>query len=78
MKLFCKDCKKTYFTFIRNSDEIKMKSLYKVSFINYHFVFCPKYRKKIFSNEDLELEFKKLTKEICNELKIQIIAMECL
>ena len=36
IKLFCKDCKKTYFTFIRNSDEIKMKSLYKVSFINYH------------------------------------------
>ena len=36
IKLFCKDCNKTYFTSIRNSNEIKMKSLYKVSFMNYH------------------------------------------
>lgn len=48
-----------------------------VSFINYHFVFCPKYRRKIFLIPNVEARFKELTREICAEMKIEILAMEC-
>ena len=42
-----------------------------VSFINYHFVFCPKYRRKIFLIPNLEDRYKELTRQKCKELKIQ-------
>ncbi|MFF1995084.1 IS200/IS605 family transposase [Bacillus mycoides] len=48
-----------------------------VSFINYHFVFCPRYRRKIFLNTKVEERFKMLVQEVCNGLDIVIIAMEC-
>ncbi|UPL47283.1 MULTISPECIES: IS200/IS605 family transposase [Bacillus] len=48
-----------------------------VSLINYHFVFCPRYRRKIFLNAKVEVRFKALVQELCNELDIVIIAMEC-
>ena len=48
-----------------------------VSLINYHFVFCPKYRRKIFLFPGVEERFKTYTKEICEQKKIQILAMEC-
>ena len=48
-----------------------------VSLVNYHFVFCPRYRRKIFFIEGLEEQFKNIVKEVCNNLDIQIIAMEC-
>ena len=48
-----------------------------VSLINYHFVFCPRYRRKIFLNSKVEERFKTLVQEICDELEIEIIAMEC-
>ncbi|MCH3950355.1 MAG: IS200/IS605 family transposase [Acidaminococcus sp.] len=48
-----------------------------VSLINYHFVFCPKYRRKIFLIPHVEERFKELTRQICDELKIEILAMEC-
>lgn len=48
-----------------------------VSLINYHFVFCPRYRRKIFLRSDVEERFKQLVKEICEELEIVIIALEC-
>ncbi|MGH0600985.1 IS200/IS605 family transposase [Bacillus mycoides] len=48
-----------------------------VSLINYHFVFCPRYRRKIFLNAKVEERFKALVQELCNELGIVIIAMEC-
>jgi REP element-mobilizing transposase RayT len=47
-----------------------------VSLINYHFVFCPRYRKKIFINMEVEQRFKELVKEICDDLNIVIIAIE--
>ncbi|PEL95669.1 IS200/IS605 family transposase [Bacillus cereus] len=47
------------------------------SFINYHFVFCPRYRRKIFLNTKVEERFKELIQEICGELDISIVAMEC-
>jgi len=48
-----------------------------VSMINYHFVFCPRYRRKIFLIYGLETRFKELAKIKCKELDIEIIAIEC-
>lgn len=59
-----------------------MKNEYKhtkttVSLINYHFVFCPRYRRKIFNIDGVEDRFKELVRNKCNEEKIEILAMEC-
>ncbi len=48
-----------------------------VSLINYHFVFCPRYRRKIFLINGVEERFKNLVKYVCEEMKIEIIAIEC-
>lgn len=47
-----------------------------VSLINYHFVFCPRYRRKIFLDKKVEERFKVLVQEICGELDIAVVAME--
>ena len=59
-----------------------MKNEYKytkttVSLINYHFVFCPRYRRKIFNIPGVEQRFKELTYEECNKNGIEILALEC-
>jgi putative transposase len=59
-----------------------MKNNYKhtkttVSMINYHFVFCPKYRRKIFNIPNVEDRFKELTISECKNHNIEILAMEC-
>ena len=59
-----------------------MKSKYKhtkttVSLINYHFVFCPRYRRKIFNIPGVEERFKELTTVECEKHHIDILAMEC-
>ena len=48
-----------------------------VSLINYHFVFSPRYRRKIFLIPNVEKRFKELVKLKCDELEIEIIAIEC-
>ena len=48
-----------------------------VSLINYHFVFCPKYRRKIFNIPGVEQRFKELVKIECDKQGIEILAMEC-
>mgnify|MGYP002868779778 CR=1 FL=1 len=48
-----------------------------VSLINYHFVFCPRYRRKIFDIPGVEERFKELVTSICEEHDIVILAMEC-
>ncbi|MCQ2969844.1 MAG: IS200/IS605 family transposase [Clostridium sp.] len=48
-----------------------------VSLINYHFVFCPRYRRKIFNIPNVEERFKYLVKHICEEMEIEVIAIEC-
>lgn len=48
-----------------------------VSLINYHFVFCPIYRRKIYDIPGVEDRFKELVEQKCADLDIQIIAMEC-
>ena len=59
-----------------------MKNTYKhtkttVSLINYHFVFCPRYRRKIFLIPGVEDAFKKEAISICQKNSIDILAMEC-
>jgi putative transposase len=59
-----------------------MKNVYKhtkttVSLINYHFIFCPKYRRKIFNIPGVEDRFKELTISECEKNNIEILAMEC-
>lgn len=48
-----------------------------VSLINYHFVFCPRYRRKIFLIPKVEERFKELVNIKCKEMDIEIIAIEC-
>ncbi|USK58197.1 IS200/IS605 family transposase [Peribacillus asahii] len=48
-----------------------------VSLLNYHFVFCPRYRRKIFLQAEMEKRFKELVREVCEELQIQIVTLEC-
>lgn len=48
-----------------------------VSLINYHFVFCPRYRRKIFLDSKVEQKFKEIVYEVCESLKIKILALEC-
>lgn len=46
-----------------------------VSLINYHFVFCPRYRRKVLVKE-VEQRFRKLLQEICREHELIIVALE--
>ncbi|MBD1371716.1 IS200/IS605 family transposase [Hazenella sp. IB182357] len=46
-----------------------------VSLIHYHFVFCPRYRRKVLVNK-VEERFKQLVTEICEENQWVIVAME--
>ena len=48
-----------------------------VSLINYHLVFCPRYRRKIFNIPGVEDRFKELTRLECQKHNIDIFAMEC-
>lgn len=48
-----------------------------VSMINYHFVFCPRYRRKLFLVAGFEARFKELVAQICEQSGIVILAMEC-
>lgn len=48
-----------------------------VSLINYHFVFCPRNRRKNFLNTGVEERIKELVQEIYKELEIVIVTLEC-
>ena len=48
-----------------------------VSLINYHFVFCPRYRRKIFTIPGVEQRFKELTLAECEVRGIDVLALEC-
>ncbi len=53
------------------------KTITTVSLINYHFVFCPRYRRKIFDNPKVEKRFKELMIEISSNLDLKILVIEC-
>lgn len=48
-----------------------------VSLIRYHFVFCPRFRRKIFLIPGVEIQFKEAVSQICKQNDIDILAMEC-
>lgn len=48
-----------------------------VSLINYHFVFCPRFRRKIFNIDGLEARFKEVVIQVCGQNDIEILALEC-
>ena len=48
-----------------------------VSMVNFHFVFCPRYRRKVFKIDGFEARFKELVIQICERNNIEILAMEC-
>ena len=48
-----------------------------VSCINYHLVFCPRYRRKIFLIPGVEDRFKDVAKQVCSQNEFHILAMEC-
>lgn len=48
-----------------------------VSLIKYHFVFCPRYKRKIFLIPKVKERFKELVKIKCDEIGIEIIAIKC-
>lgn len=59
-----------------------MKSEYRhlktsVSMVNYHIVFCPRYRRKIFLIDRVENRFKELVAQICAQNSFVILATEC-
>ena len=45
--------------------------------INYHFVFCLRYRRKLFLIDGFEARFKELVTQICEQNDMVILAMEC-
>jgi putative transposase len=47
-----------------------------VSLINYHFVFCPRYRRKVLVGQ-VEVRLKELLNQVCGEMEIEILAVEC-
>lgn len=46
-----------------------------VSLINYHFVFCPRYRRKVLVN-DVDRRFRQILQEVCDENNLIIVALE--
>ena len=48
-----------------------------VSLYNFHLVFCPRYRRKIFAIDGVEARFKELVHQICETNNIEVLAIGC-
>jgi putative transposase len=48
-----------------------------VSFVCYHFVFCPRYRRRIFDIPGVEDRFRQLVRGACEESGIEILELLC-
>lgn len=53
------------------------RSATTVTLIRYHFVFCPRYRRKVFDVPGVEARFKELALEACDAMGAEVLAMEC-
>lgn len=53
------------------------KSSHSVYTLNYHFIICVKYRRKVFTNDTIINELKERTKNIAKGFDITIINQEC-
>ena len=47
------------------------------STIQYHLVFCPRYRRKIFLIDGVEGRFIELLTQICRQKKYDVVSMKC-
>lgn len=65
-----------FLTYNKHMDNEYRHSKTTVSLINYHFVFCPRYRRKIFDNSDVDVRFKQLVHDICQANEWNILAIE--
>jgi len=59
-----------------------MSSKYRIeknraTYLNYHFLFCPRYRRKIFVDEEVKKRFYEIMKENGDELNLEILDLEC-
>ena len=61
----------------RNMENTYRRTATTVSMVNYHFVFCPRYRRKIFVIDGAEPLFKETVRQICEANDIEILALEC-
>lgn len=48
-----------------------------VSYINYYFVFCSRYKRKIFNITGVEERFIELTNTICKDIDCEVEKIEC-
>ena len=53
------------------------KTATTLSSINYHLVFCPRYRRKIFLIDGVDRRFKDLINQICEQNAYELISVEC-
>lgn len=51
------------------------KTTTTVSLINYHFVFCPRYRRKVLKG-DVDKRFREILQQVCDEHEIILVALE--
>lgn len=51
------------------------KTATSVSLINYHFIFCPRYRRKVLIGE-VGIRVKELLPDICRDIGVNIVALE--
>lgn len=58
-------------------ETVYIKTDKTVSLIKYHFVFCPRYRRKIFLIPNVEEQFKNLVNIKCKEMGIEVLAIKC-
>lgn len=45
--------------------------------LNYHFVFCPRYRRKVFLIDGVATRFKDAVFQICEQYKLVVFTFEC-
>lgn len=48
------------------------------SAITYHFVFCTKYRRKIFEIQGVKEKFKEVLPQVCNLYNIDLLGVDCI
>ena len=58
-------------------NNIDRKNNINFSTIQYHLVFCPRYRRKIFRIDGVETRFRELVSQICEQKKYHIVLLEC-
>ncbi|MEG2727321.1 MAG: IS200/IS605 family transposase [Paraclostridium sp.] len=49
----------------------------RISYLKYNYVFCPRYRRKIFENEEVKKRFYEIIKSEAELLNIKILNIHC-